>query len=44
VRGKGSGVEVDATGAQIWTLREGVGRRLTLYQSKAEALEATELA
>jgi ketosteroid isomerase-like protein len=44
MRGKGSGVEVDATGAQIWTLRDGVGRRITLYQSKAEALEATGLA
>jgi ketosteroid isomerase-like protein len=40
MRGRGSGVEVDAVGAQLWTIREGVARSVKLYQSKADALEA----
>ena len=39
-RGQGSGVEVDATGAMIWTIRDGKIVSATMYQSKAEALEA----
>ena len=39
-RGRGSGVQVDATGAQLWTMRGGKVRGVKLYQSKAEALEA----
>ncbi len=38
-RGRGSGVEVDATGAQLWTITGGKVRSVKLYQSKAEALE-----
>jgi ketosteroid isomerase-like protein len=40
MRGRGSGVEVDAVGAQLWTITEGWVRSVKLYQSKAEALEA----
>ena len=40
MRGRGSGVEVEATGVQIWTITDGKGRSVKLYQSKREALEA----
>jgi ketosteroid isomerase-like protein len=40
MRGRGSGVEVNARGASIWTIRDGKAAAITLYQSKAEALEA----
>jgi ketosteroid isomerase-like protein len=43
MRGRESGVEVDAVGAQLWTISEGKSRSLKLYQSKAEALEAVGL-
>ena len=43
MRGRGSGVEVDAVGAQLWTISEGKGRIVKLYQSKADALEAAGL-
>jgi ketosteroid isomerase-like protein len=43
-RGRGSGVEVDATGAQVWTIAGGKVRSVKLYQSKADALEAVGLA
>src|SRR5262245_52292639 len=39
-RGKGSGIEVDATGVQLWTIEDGRGRRVKLFQTKEEALEA----
>ena len=39
-RGIGSGAEVTATGATLWTLRDGEVMAIKLYQSKAEALEA----
>ena len=42
-RGRGSGAEVDAVGAQLWTLRGGKAQSVRLYQSKAEALEAAGL-
>jgi hypothetical protein len=42
-KGKGSGVEVDAYGAQLWTLRDGRVVRVKGYQSKDEALGAVEL-
>jgi ketosteroid isomerase-like protein len=38
-RGQGSGVEVNATGAMIWTIRDGEIAAAKMYQSKAEALE-----
>jgi ketosteroid isomerase-like protein len=43
MRGRGSGVEVDATGAQLWTVTGGKVRSLKIYQSKADALEAVGL-
>ena len=39
-RGQGSGAEVNATGAMIWTVRDGEVTAAKMYQSKAEALEA----
>lgn len=39
-KGKGSGAEVSAHGAQVWTFRDGVPASVRLYQSKEEALEA----
>ena len=39
-RGRGSGIIVDAHGASIWKLRDGLVTRATLYQDKDEALEA----
>jgi ketosteroid isomerase-like protein len=43
MRGRGSGVEVDARGAQLWTISRGKVRSVKIYQSKAEALEALGL-
>jgi ketosteroid isomerase-like protein len=43
MRGRGSGVEVNAGGASIWTIRDGRAAAITLYQSKAEAVEAAGL-
>ncbi|MGH2966102.1 MAG: nuclear transport factor 2 family protein [Solirubrobacterales bacterium] len=43
MRGHGSGVDVDARGAQLWTISDGKARSLKLFQSKAEALEAAGL-
>jgi ketosteroid isomerase-like protein len=43
MRGRGSGVEVDATGTQLWTFTGGKAQSLKLYQSKDEALEAAGL-
>jgi ketosteroid isomerase-like protein len=42
-RGRSSGVTVDAIGAQLWTITGGKASSITLYQSKAEALEAVGL-
>ena len=39
-RGHGSGVEVEASGATVWTVRDGKVAAVKLYQSKEEALEA----
>jgi ketosteroid isomerase-like protein len=39
-RGKGSGAEVVAHGAQLWTFRNGTPISISLHQSKEEALEA----
>jgi ketosteroid isomerase-like protein len=44
MHGRGSGVEVNASGASIWTIRDGKVAAIRLYQSKAEALEAAGLA
>jgi len=42
-RGSGSGVEVTAHGAQVWTFRDGTPVSVRLYQSKQEALAAVGL-
>jgi ketosteroid isomerase-like protein len=43
MRGRGSGVEVDATGVQLWTFSDGKAQSVKLYQSKDDALEAVGL-
>ena len=43
VKGKGSGVELDHSEAQVWRLRGGKAVRLDVYSSAAEALEAVGL-
>jgi ketosteroid isomerase-like protein len=40
VRGHASGIDVTVKGASIWTIRNGEATALTIYQSKAEAVEA----
>ena len=42
MRGR-DGIEVSATGAWVWTIRDGAMERLTLYQDRQEALEAAGL-
>jgi len=39
-RGQGSGAEVKATGAMVWTINNGEIVAAKMFQSKAEALEA----
>jgi uncharacterized protein len=39
-RGKGSGAEVDARYAHLWTLRDGLGVRVDAYYDRNEALSA----
>ncbi len=43
-RGRGSGIEVDASGAQLWTVRDRKVQNVKLFQSKADALDAAGLA
>ena len=43
VRGRGSGVPVEAGGAQVWRFRDGRPVSAKLYQSRAEALESVGL-
>ena len=40
LRGKGSGVEVEARTTNVWTMRDGKAVRVAVYNDKAEALEA----
>jgi ketosteroid isomerase-like protein len=42
LRGR-DGIEVQARGAYVWTIRDGTLARLCYYQSRAEALEAVGL-
>ena len=42
-RGKGSGVEVDACFAVVWTFSEGKATRVALHRDRATALEAVGL-
>jgi uncharacterized protein len=42
--GKGSGVEVEARGAHVWTVRDGKAVRLEMYVDPAKALEAVGFA
>jgi len=41
-RGKGSGIEVEGHGAQVWTARDGLLAHMRLFQSRAEAEEWLE--
>ena len=43
-RGRASGIEVEALGAAVWKLRDGMVTALTLYQTRDEALRALGLA
>jgi ketosteroid isomerase-like protein len=43
MRGRASGAEVQAVGAQVWTVRNGRLASVKLFQSKADALEAVSL-
>jgi ketosteroid isomerase-like protein len=43
-RGHGSGVEISARGAQVFEFEDGLLARVTLYQSKREALAAVATA
>ena len=43
MRGRTSHVEVEATGSQVWTIRDGKLASVKLYQSRADALEAVAL-
>ena len=43
MRGKGSGVEVEAQTINVWTVRDGKAVRMAVYNDKAEALEAVGL-
>lgn len=43
MRGKRSGADVEAIGVQLWTITDGKGRKVKLYQTKADALEAARL-
>jgi ketosteroid isomerase-like protein len=43
-RGKGSGVPVEARGASLWSVRDGLIISAKLFQSKGEALHALGLA
>lgn len=40
MRGKGSGVEVEAQTTNVWTVRDGQAVRIAVYNDKAEALAA----
>jgi ketosteroid isomerase-like protein len=42
-RGSGSGVEIEARGAMLWTIREGKIARGKMFQTKQEAIEAVDL-
>jgi hypothetical protein len=43
-RGHASGIEIEASGAQVFEFRDGLLWRATMYQSKEEALAAVGLA
>ena len=42
-RGKGSGIDMEARGAMLWTVQEGKIVRVKMFQTKDEALEAVGL-
>jgi ketosteroid isomerase-like protein len=43
IRGRGSGVEAVGRGAHVWTVYDGKASGFSLFQDKAEALEAVGL-
>ena len=40
MRGRASGVEVEVTGAHLWTFRDGQATSIKLFQTKHDALDA----
>jgi ketosteroid isomerase-like protein len=42
-KGRGSGAAADARGTTLWELRDGKVVKMTLYQSRQEALEAASM-
>jgi ketosteroid isomerase-like protein len=42
-RGKGSGVDTEARGAMLWTVRDGKIARAKMFQTKEEAFQAAGL-
>ena len=43
MRGKGSGIEVEAQTINVWTVRDGKAARMAVHNDKAEALESVAL-
>jgi hypothetical protein len=43
VLGRGSGIEIDAAGAQVWEFRDGIAVAVRQCQSKEQALEVAGL-
>ena len=41
-KGKGSGIEVEARYAHVWTMRDGKGVRVDAYADRDAALEALQ--
>ena len=39
-RGKGSGIDMEARGAMLWTVQEGKIARVKMFQSKEDAVQA----
>jgi ketosteroid isomerase-like protein len=42
-RGKGSGADVDVTGAHLWVMRDGKAESLMVFSNRARALTAAGL-
>jgi ketosteroid isomerase-like protein len=42
-RGRGSGIDMEARGAMLWTVQEGKIARVKMFQTKSDALGAAGL-
>ena len=42
-RGKGSGAEVDVTGAHVWVMRDGKAESMMIFSDRSKALTAAGL-